>query len=57
MNKPHKVEEPAGTYSASPKSSAKNSSPRVRYAQREDVLKTNERLIKVHRKVLEKLAK
>jgi hypothetical protein len=52
----HKVEEPAAPYSAAPKSPAKNSAE-VRYAIREDVLKTNERLMKVHRKVLEKLAK
>jgi hypothetical protein len=56
MSKPRKVEEPAGTYSASPKGSTKASSD-VRYARREDVLKANEQLMKVHRKVLEKLAK
>lgn len=54
MPKPRKVdkvEEPAGTYSTSPKSAG------VQYARREEVLKANEKLMKVHRRVLEKLAK
>lgn len=58
MSKPRKtdkVEEPAGTYFASPQSSSK--APNVRYARRKDVMKTNEKLMRIHRRVLEKLAK
>ncbi|MEO5959588.1 MAG: hypothetical protein ABIZ49_14185 [Opitutaceae bacterium] len=66
MPKPHKVEEPAGTYSVSAKQAEKSASPAgnpassgsgVRYARSEDVRAANARLMRVHRKVLEKLAK
>jgi hypothetical protein len=57
MAKRHKVEEPAGTYSALPKGTPKQGAAGVRYARNEDVRKANEKLMKVHREVLEKLAK
>lgn len=50
--KTEKVEEPAGAYLPSPKQPAG-----IRYARRDEVLKTNEKLMKIHRRVLEKLAK
>ncbi len=58
MAKPHKVEEPAGTYSAAPKPPEKTPAPPrgVRLANLQDVRKTNSRLLQVHRKVLQKLA-
>lgn len=58
MAKPHKVEEPAATYGAAPKSAEKTpaAQPAVRFASVPDVRKTNAKLMQVHRKVLQKLA-
>ena len=58
MAKQHKVEEPAGTYTAGPKPAEKIPAEEsaVRLANLQDVRKTNARLIQVHRKVLQKLA-
>lgn len=58
MAKPHKVEEPAGTYSAAPKPPEKTPAAQagVRLANLSDVRKSNAKLIQVHRKVLQKLA-
>jgi hypothetical protein len=58
MAKPHKVEEPAGAYTAASKPSEKTpaAQPGVRLANLQDVRKTNAKLIQVHRKVLQKLA-
>ena len=58
MAKPHKVEEPAGTYSASAKKPANSAAPQpaVRLADLKEVRKANAKLMQVHRRVLQKLA-
>ena len=58
MAKPHKVEEPAGTYLPAPKPPEKVPVPQpgVRLANLQEVRKTNAKLMQVHRKVLQKLA-
>ncbi len=58
MAKPHKIEEPAGTYTAAPKppEKAPTTQPGVRLAKLAEVQKANAKLIQVHRKVLQKLA-
>ena len=58
MAKPHKVEEPAGTYAAAPRPSEKTPAVQtgVRFADAKTVQKTNAKLMQVHRKVLQKLA-
>lgn len=57
MKKIRKAEEPAAAYSVSPKETPK-SSPESgpRFADDEKVLKANAKIMRVHRKVLQKLA-
>ncbi|HVS53492.1 MAG TPA: hypothetical protein VHD62_14150 [Opitutaceae bacterium] len=58
MDKPHKVEETAGTYSVAPRAAEKTppTQPAIRLADAKAVRKTNDKLMQVHRKVLQKLA-
>jgi len=56
----NKVEEPTAAYDVTkPPSTAKEAAgqPCVRYARHENVLKTNEKVMRVHREVLQKLAR
>lgn len=61
MAKPRKVEEPAGTYSASPKRNAKAAeqaptSPTVRYMDEKTFRKSADKVFKVHKELLRRLA-
>jgi len=61
MAKPHKVEEPAGTYAASPKQPAKASTvgsagASVRYARSEDVRKVADKIFAERKELFRKLA-
>ena len=65
MSKPHKVEEPAGTYSASPKQRARSVAPAqqqsavpaIRYADATTFRKAAEKVFKTHDELFRKLAR
>jgi hypothetical protein len=60
MAKPHKVEEPAGSYTASPKKPAPKApaaaQPSVRYARSEDVRKVADKIFAERKELFRKLA-
>jgi hypothetical protein len=65
MSKPHKVEEPAGTYSASPKQRARPAAsarqhpakPAIRYADAATFRKAADKVFEAHDELFRKLAR